>query len=69
MRGWRIGTLRLGPPRADLRIRRAATAPIGPGVPAPIPEVWQRISAAALRPSPHLSALERALGWDEVWGI
>ena len=62
MRGWRIGTLRLGPPRADLRTRRAATAPIGPGVPAPIPEVLAAHLRRRLRPSPHLSALERALG-------
>jgi hypothetical protein len=46
-----------------------ATAPTGRVSPDRSRKPWRRISDATLRPSPHLSALERALGWDEVMGV
>ena len=61
-------------PAAWAAARGVANPPRGhrpdrPGCPRNRPwRPWQRISAA-LQPSPHLSALERALGWDEVGGI
>lgn len=46
-----------------------ATAPTGRVSPDRSRKPWRRISDATLRPSPHLSALERALRWDEVMGV
>ncbi len=70
-RGRRIGTSRLGPPRRALRTPATATAPANPGLVGPFQpeEARRRISSAVSPPSPHLSALERALEWDEVDAI
>src|SRR5438105_1128507 len=47
-------------PRLRFAKAPAGTAPTARDVSRPVPQVWHRISGVCLRPSPRLSALERA---------
>jgi hypothetical protein len=70
-RGQRAGTSQLGPPcgRCERPKTRPPHQPTRALRPASAREARRRISGAVSPPSPHLSALERALEWDEVTAI